>query len=945
MPRKRAGASVTSAIPSVPHTSVSNPLPSRPSTPPPSSRSSKRLKKSFVCPHCDVILQETSYYEHKRRFFDAETGIWDKDPQLLESNPAVGGHLLAQQCDQAFQHARDTLGDLLQAQENLQSTEQVLLQSLCAHSESPPLSRGRDLAECDGDRVSHHIHVVQSSQIPDDDVPFHHASAGVSVSLYVVMPCYCLTVSVRWLYISVAVRLLSCVKSVALHALCQCAHALVSSNGIRSQLTVAILFSDAYRQAPPVPDLPIVASSSVGPADEEIVAAPDPDVHEEILIDETEEVGIADHPLVFDSDAAADIADPSQLSSKVSDLLEQLKDLGMSCSSFTLCVFFVCFSLLFLSLQLCLQLCVLRCLSFLFLPLCVIRCCDYRSATVFPFVYRHLCPAVRSYLYFSAGDRDQSERTQQLVHGASFGVKLLVTTWARVSALSVKNIEHGLCLFKLAGHKSPIRLSDHLGTKPASLLKEVNCKLSGAYMDYILCPQCNASYHKDKLRPTLSRLGRVLSYPSCACGHTLFKKTDRGKWKPLKRFYYQSLKYILQQMFLRGDSFTKALDHWRHAPPLPNGCMKDIYDGRLWKELCDVNGPLHQPGNIAVIINYDDFSPCVSQYSRYSCGALYITIANLHRKYRYKRQNSLLCAIVPGPKQNSVNLNAILSPLVQELNEMFDGWDFRMQDGSVRRVRVCCHSIVSDLPAAKKLTQFGHHACNMACSRCYKRKVAPIYVRKQVTVVNKQGVEQNKEVSELVESANWSGLESSEKRSHDRAVTEQKEWKECDNNRQREELYQKNGMRYSVWCELKGFDIVRGVTIDEMHGLYLGVVKNFLIQIFERFINPESKKSEKAREINRRVNMIAESVPSCVSQMPNLFCENFGHMKADQFRVFLFVYSLPVFYGIFDDIEGADDVFYTWSCMVAAFSRFTARTLNPAMIEKAHEYYMLFLEA
>jgi polar amino acid transport system permease protein len=49
---------------------------------------------------------------------------------------------------------------------------------------------------------------------------------------------------------------------------------------------------------------------------------------------------------------------------------------------------------------------------------------------------------------------------------------------------------------------------------------------------------------------------------------------------------------------------------------------------------------------IAFIINYDNFNPFSMQFTKYSMGAIYMTIANLPRDQRYKRENVILVGLV-----------------------------------------------------------------------------------------------------------------------------------------------------------------------------------------------------------------------------------------------------------------------------------------------------------
>lgn len=68
-------------------------------------------------------------------------------------------------------------------------------------------------------------------------------------------------------------------------------------------------------------------------------------------------------------------------------------------------------------------------------------------------------------------------------------------------------------------------------------------------------------------------------------------------------------------------------------------------------------------------MNIDWFQPY--KHLNYSVGVIYLTIMNLPRSLRYKRENILLVGIIPGPHEPSIN--SYLDPLVKELLYFWDG--------------------------------------------------------------------------------------------------------------------------------------------------------------------------------------------------------------------------------------------------------------------------------
>ena len=100
------------------------------------------------------------------------------------------------------------------------------------------------------------------------------------------------------------------------------------------------------------------------------------------------------------------------------------------------------------------------------------------------------------------------------------------------------------------------------------------------------------------------------------------------------------------------------------------------------------------------MLNVDWFQP----YKRTTCsvGAIYLTIMNLPRSVRFKRENVILVGILPGPHEPHHDINHYIKPLVDELNVLWVGQKMNIQTDSgvspeVVRCALLC--IACDLPA------------------------------------------------------------------------------------------------------------------------------------------------------------------------------------------------------------------------------------------------------
>ena len=107
------------------------------------------------------------------------------------------------------------------------------------------------------------------------------------------------------------------------------------------------------------------------------------------------------------------------------------------------------------------------------------------------------------------------------------------------------------------------------------------------------------------------------------------------------------------------------------------------------------------------------------KHSKYSCGALYISILNLPRSERYSSDNVVLLGVIPGPKEPDLTINSFLEPLVDELLQLWNGVVMKAHSSSVL-VRSALICVACDIPAACKVCGFVSHNSLLACSRCLK---------------------------------------------------------------------------------------------------------------------------------------------------------------------------------------------------------------------------------
>ena len=272
-------------------------------------------------------------------------------------------------------------------------------------------------------------------------------------------------------------------------------------------------------------------------------------------------------------------------------------------------------------------------------------------------------------------------------------------------------------------------------------------------------------------------------------------------------YCYKSLQESLQTLFLQ-KKFASNCEIWKTEKCYQEDIeenpevIKDIYDGHIWKKFQVYKGSvfLDQPYSIAFILNVDWFQPF--SHTQYSVGVIYLTILNLPRHIRYKRENVILIGIIPGPREPEYNINTYLQPLIKELKQFWVGVKLSIQTEKgieQKNVRAAILCVSCDLPAGHKTCEFLGHNAKLGCSRCLK------------------------EFSGELGNKDYSGFNRLEWPTRDDKTHREAVMKitECVTKTSKIHAESSAGCRYSSLLELSYFDAPRMLCIDPMHNLFL----------------------------------------------------------------------------------------------------------------------------
>lgn len=252
--------------------------------------------------------------------------------------------------------------------------------------------------------------------------------------------------------------------------------------------------------------------------------------------------------------------------------------------------------------------------------------------------------------------------------------------------------------------------------------------------------------------------------------------------------------------------------------------------------------------------------------TQHSVGVLYIAIQNLPREVRFSVENVIIVGIIPGPNEPSKNINSYLTPLVEELTDLWRGVILDNGKNQLVLVRAALICVACDIPAARKVCGFVGHQAHRGCSRCLK----------------------SFPTENFGEKADYSGFNRDSW-----TLRDQKSYREhaLDHKASRTgtnqaTLEREHGVRYSKLLELSYYDPICMCIIDPMHNLLLGTAKHMLSVWREKDLLLKSQ----LESIQTHVDSFV--APADVGRLPSKILSGFSGFTADQWRNWTVLFSL-----------------------------------------------------
>ncbi|KAG2191745.1 hypothetical protein INT47_003105 [Mucor saturninus] len=434
--------------------------------------------------------------------------------------------------------------------------------------------------------------------------------------------------------------------------------------------------------------------------------------------------------------------------------------------------------------------------------------------------------------------------------------------------------------------------------------------LTSGIKKYVACSECHTIYDIGVSVPlscTSIKFGG-----SSLCSNPLFKSGSESRI-PKRTYVYHSVIDSLKKFF-RRPGFEDAINSWNRGPKV-DGVLFDIYDGIMWNEFQDIDGfPfVDTDRSLMLTLNIDWFQPFDGV--TYSCGAIYLAINNLPREIRFKKENTILVGLMPGPKEAKTSeINSYLQPLVDELQSLYKGVKIQThQCPNGTTIRAALFMVACDIPAARKVCGFTSHTSTNACHKC-KRQFSRLAGTSSV---------------------NYSGFDFSKwlLRTKNDNCKDAEVWRNATTKTERHRLEVENGVRWSELHRLEYFDAVRCTIIDPMHNLFLGTAKRMM----EKWVADGIIDSKKLVSMQNMVkNMV---LPPDYTPLKTKIAKGFPFMKADEWKSWCLVYSPVVLKDLLPP-----KMFENWIFFVNACRLLIKPNITEDEIDNAHEYLQKFCQ-
>lgn len=293
--------------------------------------------------------------------------------------------------------------------------------------------------------------------------------------------------------------------------------------------------------------------------------------------------------------------------------------------------------------------------------------------------------------------------------------------------------------------------------------------------------------------------------------------------------------------------------------------LEDIFDARVFKELSREGEILSEENSLCLQWNTDGVR--VFKSSRFAVWPFFLSVMNLPFRDRHRLDNALLAGMWFGNEKPQPNL--FLRVIRNEIRQLNRGVNFDTPNGP-RLIKGIVIGGTADLPARALFLNLKTHAGTYGCHKCRIQSVRlnPDGPKRVYPFLRELPLRTDDETYMFATQAVARGRE--------------------------EGVFGVKGhtiMRQFVHCP------IRTTSVDDLHPLYQGVVKQLLKLWFteKHRVRPWSLYNVLPL-IDARLCLITP--PAGVQRLPRSIEKNLCYLKASELKLWLFYYCLPLLKGI-----------------------------------------------
>lgn len=380
----------------------------------------------------------------------------------------------------------------------------------------------------------------------------------------------------------------------------------------------------------------------------------------------------------------------------------------------------------------------------------------------------------------------------------------------------------GLAL-TLAGQQSIFNFTASLDTGTGSLPRDPRTVVARYSLDpvtriLVCCPDCFRLFDFKPGMAEPRRFSGPLLPGGPPCGAALYKTMrikDREYDVPYRKQYFQDLRHWLARLLSR-PGIEDMLENPSQRRIYDDDPMFDFWDSLSAIRHRDHDGKPYLPPvassdpshtlRLLFSFSLDGFNPFHMKQAKQTATStgVWLFLLNLPLHLRYREENSFKFTLLPGHRAPSMEqINHTLDELANTLQPLFHpGFSFSRTHKHLhgRTVRGQIVPIVADSPAVRQCCGFAPVTSEYFCTAC-KLPLQDI---------------------ENIDKSTWPPRDS---RAHRQAAIQ---WLQAEDQETRDRLYDENGVRWTPFYRVPGFDPIKQADSEAWHVMFEGILQHLI---------------------------------------------------------------------------------------------------------------------